>query len=447
MRQNEAPTAITISQGTFPSEPLSYSAHASRLLHCILWTKLVQLASLLIGPRTRKGNLSIAFAIPFVLLGTGCMHRPLQIKQNYVLETTSGFSLLVPSVSPKTVDGDFQTSLVKLTDEKRSIRSTLPRQCSIKGSTFSFGPDDPTLPNQWLVKSPSVQGWSKHGGEINLGADWSQFTHDLHSLDDLGCFPRGESLAAVTRAIVERMPLPASESLLFFYSFGGGGFANLATGMQVKVERPLFENNGRDKAAGSYRGSLVAQYEVVPTSQTGVALRLSKTENRRSGRKLGAEASAVFGLSARFATRPMLRLFLQSLNDNNSLRSPILIGGSNVADLDTATYQIERNSSGGCPVGLPTAIDCISFGEKTAVSLLASVWINGRLLYRPLGTTVGYMIETLSKSGSEQARALETISVRRPLTTGGYAAVNFPKTLASANQVILLNGDRLSWKH
>jgi hypothetical protein len=77
--------------------------------------------------------------------------------------------------------------------------------------------------------------------------------------------------------------------------------------------------------------------------------------------------------------------------------------------------------------------------------LLSSIWVNGQLLYRPPGTTLGYIVETLLKT-DEQARAFETLSLKRPLITGGYAEVTFPKTLANAQQIILLSGDRIAWK-
>jgi len=125
----------------------------------------------------------------------------------------------------------------------------------------------------------------------------------------------------------------------------------------------------------------------------------------------------------------MLRLFLQSLKSNNTLRSPVLIGTTNAADLESATTQIEESSSGGCPSVSSAAIECVSFGKGTAVSVLSSVWINDRLRYLPLGTTVGYVVEVHSKDGHEQAPALQTISLKRPLVTGGYAEVTFPITI------------------
>jgi hypothetical protein len=123
------------------------------------------------------------------------------------------------------------------------------------------------------------------------------------------------------------------------------------------------------------------------------------------------------------------RLFLESIGDNKTNRASILIGATSASVLATATRQIESNGSVGCPVASPAEIDCVSFNKETAVSLLSSLWINGRLIYLPLGTSLYYVVETVSRSEHEQARALETISLGRPLATGGYAEVIFPPDL------------------
>jgi hypothetical protein len=84
------------------------------------------------------------------------------------------------------------------------------------------------------------------------------------------------------------------------------------------------------------------------------------------------------------------------------------------------------------------------FDKDSAVSVLISVWVNGRHVYHPLTTTLGSLIGRLPES--EVKRALETVSIDRPLMGGGYARVNFPHDQESAGKVILLNGDQLTWR-
>ena len=84
------------------------------------------------------------------------------------------------------------------------------------------------------------------------------------------------------------------------------------------------------------------------------------------------------------------------------------------------------------------------FDKDSAVSVLISVWVNGRHLYHPLSTTLGSLLGRLPES--EMNRALATVSVDRPLVGGAYARVTFPHDRDGAGKVILLNGDRLTWQ-
>jgi hypothetical protein len=386
----------------------------------------------------------LSLMLPFLSLCVGCVHRPIQTKATYSLEKTSEYPLLVPSIQPEISNEDFQTVHMALSGKagKRVSNSEL---CAIKGSIFSLHPDLASASDQWLITSPSVQGWEKHGGEIDLTTEWDRFTSALLLREKSGCFPPTKNLSSITREIAAKIPLPASGALLFFYSFSGNrSFVDLVPGMQITVEQTLVESKNGEQTIPSNPSSLEAEYEIVPLTATGVTLHLLKTANRRPPKNLIAKESLVFNLSARFATSPLLRLLLETVGGDNKKRSSVLIGASNVSDLDVATRQIEEDSAGECPASL-TAVNCVSFGKETAVSLLSSLWVNGRRSYRPVGTTLGYMIDILPKD--KKARALATISLKRPLPTGGYAEVTFPKTTEDAQQIILLSGDRLTWRH
>jgi hypothetical protein len=382
------------------------------------------------------------FVLLFLLICVGCLHHPIETASRYSLEKSSEYPLLVPSIPPTIISGDFQTVQISL-PVKDGRRVSTSNQCSIRGAVFSLTQDASSNSDQWLITSPSVQGWEKHGGEIDLTTEWNNFTHAIELRKELGCFPEEASLSSITRVIIEKISLPASESLLFFYSFSGSrGFVDLSPGMQIKVERILVEGGDEEQTAKRKPTSLEAQYDVIPLSATGVTLHLSKTSAPKSDRSFNAKDRLVFDLSTHFATEPLLRLFLEKTKDGVTKQSA-LIGANNTLDLDATTLQIESNTAGDCPA-LPTKANCVSFGKDTAVSLLFPVWVNDKLDYRPIGTTVGYMIDILPMS--KKARALETVSLKRPLTMGGYAEVTFQKSTQSAGQVLLLSADRLTWK-
>jgi hypothetical protein len=376
----------------------------------------------------------------FCLICAGCLHHSIQTTSKYSLEKTSEYAVLVPSISPIKREGDFQTVQIVLSGKMESQTSIL-NQCPILNPVFSFSPDAPSTSVRWLFTSPSVQGWEKHGSEIDITAEWNNFTSSLRLRKELGCFPRETSLSLITKAIIEQIPLPANESLLFFYSFNGSsGFADLSPGMQLRIEQ-VSAGSGNNKNTGGKPTSVEVQYEVIPSAAPGVALQFSKPYQHPNNSPEPSESFS--NLPSRFQTTQFLRLFLERLKDGNTKR-PTLIGASNMSDIEEATRHIEESSIGECPAS-PEKIVCVPFAKDTGVSLLFPIWLNGKLTYRPIGTTLGYMIDILPTK--EKTRALETIELKRPLASGGYAGVVFQRTLEDAQQIFLLNGDRLTWSH
>jgi len=389
-----------------------------------------------------SSTVALLALLPSLLLCTGCVHRTPALGGTYTLEENSGYSLLLPSLSTQASDQDFQTTTLTLPGSKPSRG----RLCVIQGSVFSLTPD--SKPNQWTVRSLSAVGWQKRAGNLDMHAEWNHFLRDLLEIERQSCFPRKETFYSMRRRIAETIPLPANEAAFFFYSFGGSGFVDLAPGMLIRIERPLIQN-ATSTARANYKGSLEADYRVTAPSSIGVELLLSHTANRRAARSLAADANLLFDLSARFKPHPLLRLFLQSIGDAREQPIAILLGASSIHDLDEATRRVEENGRTRCPDS-QAALDCISFGNQTAVSLLSSVRINSRTEPQPFGTPMGYVIEIASStSGRRNAatdRALQTASLIRPLVDGGYAEVKFPRTWDSISHIVLLPGDRLEWK-
>jgi len=397
----------------------------------------------------RNASSSLAI-LASLLLCTGCIHKTPTLGETCTLEEKSGYSLLVPSLSSQTSDADFQTSMISLPRDQWAGITTSRQDCVIHGPVFSLDPGGPGKSSQWIIKSLSPQGWPKRAGELDIHAEWNHFLRDLLELERQSCFPRKESFYTMRRAIAEKIPLPANEAAFFSYSFGGSGFVDLAPGMQIKIERPLVQS-ATSTTRAAYKGSLEADYRVTSPSSIGAALVLSRTANRRAATSLGAEANLIFELSNRFAPKPLLRLFLQSIGEGKAQPAAILLGASGVHDLEEATRRVEENGHTSCPQPSSPAVECICFGTETAVSLLSSVQINGKTELRPFGTTVGYMIDVrFSTPGPPNKdlldHDLQTVTLSRPMVTGGYAEVKFPRTMDSVSQIVLLPGDRLAWK-
>lgn len=383
-------------------------------------------------------RLSLAILSTSLFLSTGCTHRPPGIQPSYTLQGSAGYMFLVPSLS-SSAEGNFQTSTVTLGKTKVESNRASRSECTLTGPVFSFTPSSSSS-NQWIVRTPNVQGWQNLGDQIDLKSEWLGFTQGLLHIQRLGCLPADETQTAIIQSIAEVMPIQTSETLLFFYSFGGTGFADLSPGMQLRVEQTQPE----DRTSGHIISSF-AQYEIVQVSSSGVALQLSKQSHLPSGASLQTEDHAGFRLQNRFAARTMFRLFLQSSRPDGSQQDAILIGATTASELNEATRQIQESGLRTCPANLSSSTDCVRFEQGTAVSLLASIWINGRLSYRSFGFTLGQVLELLPVN--EQPRAIATFTLQRPLRRGGYANIVIARNPDATEQIILLPGDRITWKH
>ena len=386
----------------------------------------------------------LRFVLPALSLPIGCVHR-VPVKAAYAIEESAGESLLVPVASAGRAEGDLRTIDLLLPSDPRRRRDSSRQRCAIGGGLFSLTPDQATKDDgsRWMLKSPSVQGWGKDTGETDLRAEWNRFTAEVLSRKRAGCFAEGESVFALRRTFAEKMPLPASELLLFFYGFGGTGHVDLVPGMHLELER----SNATDRRSlkiESRASSAGAHYEVIERSD-GSGVILQPEMRGRAGFHLpkASGEDAAFRLEDQFKAEPLLRLYLQSIGSNQASGDPLLLGAKNERAMETLTARVEAMKYRGCLGAATPETDCVRFGEGTAVNLLVKVWINGKSAYRPMGTTLSYVIETLPQG--DQARALQTVSVRRVIVNGEEAEIRFPKTPAGAHQVVLLSGDRIWW--
>ena len=372
-----------------------------------------------------RGLLALLILLPT----SGCMHRPGTVVETYHLQDVASYPLLVPSHASSPSGRDFATTPVDLGASGHDLPST----CFADGPVFSLRPPDKTASALWLVRSPSVREWEAQGGQIDAVAEWTQFSQKLQSLQKQGCFAPGSTLTRTLQSIAESIPIPASELLLFFYSYNGTGAVDLIPGMQIRVEHGVLQGREGDRTMKS----IEAQYEVVASSASGVTLHLSRTENRQLSRETGVEEKNMFNLVRLTQKSTMLRLFLQARTDKGVERKPILLLSNNIEGLDQATRRIDASASDQCAAVNVNETSCIYF-TKSAVSLMISCSINGKLSYKPLGTTVSQVI-------NDSRPALDSLVLTRKRMSGGYAEISFPRTLEAAGQVMIINGDRLSW--
>jgi hypothetical protein len=369
----------------------------------------------------------------------GCMHRPPAIVAAYRVESNAGYPLLVPSFASTHNQGDFQTSNLVLGNGQK-LTEQRKQTCVIEGDVFSLHPSSSEDSGHWNIRSWSLDGWNHLGSTIDVDEQWRLFLHALALRERAGCFAPIRSVLSLQQSIAKLIPLPTSEVESFLYSADAAGFVDLAPAMEIKLEEIISTDRGESSQSASARESIYAYYQVV-ASPDGVSLRKSSFGNGRRDTG-GIERDLYPGLEANFAATPLIRLFFEQLSDNGTTRAAMLLGASNVDDLDIASERISKMGTEACTAPASDLV-CVLF-KNDSVSLFATLRLNGKSQDYPLGTNLGNILDWIPKSN--QARALSSVRVTRRLGGTDYADVLFVRTMESARQIVLLPEDRIRWR-
>jgi hypothetical protein len=365
-----------------------------------------------------------------IALLSGCHRtRSSSPTAQYLLKDNSSLTLLLPpGLGPSA--GNTQISELSLGDFSNNFspEETLAH-CSIHGLLFELTPSPDH--RQWIFQFPSAEGWSAPSAYESAGSEWTAFLHQLAERSSIGCFGKDAALSAMQERLVAAMPIPADEALIFYYSLGSYGLVDLHPGMEIEIESAI-------TAAGQITGSDKALLTVQDRSPVGVSLVL-----RGSRKDLRGDAGAIASnVLEKFAEYPFLRLILaQETPETNQKRHAMLLGARTRDASDQLAGKLMRDGERECAQGSPDTA-CLIFPDGTA-SLLSTVTVNGHAaLYAP-GITLSQIIGTIRPDRYE--RALQTVTIQRPYL-GTYATIRFDRNRSEMGKLILINGDRITWK-
>ena len=384
----------------------------------------------------RRYATQAAFLPLLLLCFSGCLHRKVSLQGNYTVEGNAGYPMLVPAFTSTRVEGDFQTSNVILQGARQDSHTELAAGCVIQGDLFSLHPGIPADSKHWTMKGLSVQGWNLRGGKVDTDEQWKMFVGQLALMKQQGCFPPEMTIFSLQQAFAAVIPLPASEVQSFLYSANSEGFVDLSPGMEIKIEEMLASGE-----ATAQRQTAYTYYQVVSSTELGVALRRSVSGHRGQNQLAGQESNLYPHLPDSFAKAPLMRLFFESFPAGGSKRNAMILGASHLNGLEAATRLIEAHGNEACAAQESNFV-CITFKDDS-VSLLSPIRINEHLSFYPFGTQLAIILQGLS--GDKQTEALATVHVMRRLARGDYAEVLFPRTMESARQLVLLPEDRVHW--
>ncbi len=374
-----------------------------------------------------------------LLCCSGCFRHKIAIDNGFRLRENSGNPMLVPTNDQRSNLDNFQTATLVLPGGPASAKAHVGSQCTINGEIFSLRSESFLDSKRWIVRSPSISGWNTLASKTNIDLQWKNFMRSLAHMHEDGCFPAGLTALEIRVAIAQRIPLPANEVPLFFYSDQGVGFTDLAPGMEVRLQRFLLSGKSINAQSIGTPRTWIAHYEVLSGHGEGVRLKLARKGPHGGS---GSEEKELLSLSQRFGQTPVLRLFLEGVYGRGQVSDGILIGAANQRKLDTLTDLIHQSDPAKCMNYEETV--CTEF-PLGALGLFSTVWVNGHRNFRLFGGSLADLLASLPQP--EQTRALESAEVLRRVNPGHYAEIYFQRTKDGASELRLLPGDRIAWRH
>ena len=369
---------------------------------------------------------------------TGCALR--QSRGVYRLsEINSQYFLLSPDAA--TSQGDHQKLRIPRSSE--SSKRGPAMDCSVKGPWFSFYPAPGNEPD-WIAETPSAAAWERSSGAIDMKDQWQSFEKALYGLQQRQCFASLDESFSAKRRIAASLSAPATDTLFYRYSYGPGGYIDLAPGMQLRIERDFFRSHssGQPRPA-DYQGTTIRNYEISGNAESRTALKSLGMEKKSTALTTLGSTSSDARLATQFAATPRLRLFLLNLVVSENAKNPaILIGASTTEDLNEATQAIESDPGISCTSLLRWQVTCALFDGLVTVSPMLEVVVNGKPTYIPIGSRLSFIIPRVTNS--QQATLMRTLRVERRFQ-GRLVAIKIAPNSDELSQLLLFGGDRVSW--
>jgi hypothetical protein len=387
-----------------------------------------------VNPSAWRRTRFAAVATAVLALCIGC--TPRKSLNGYVLsKIDSQYFLLSPDAARS--QSDHQTIRIPAAQA-----GNLPADCSIKGSWLSFGRSSGKQAD-WIATAPSPSAWETSAGAIDMEEEWLSFEKALDGLQQKHCFTSVDEYLGVKQRIAISLSAPVEDTLFYRYSYGPGGYVDMAPKMQLRIERDFYDPHSSSHTSNDYRGTTITYYDVVGTTKSGVSLKFLRVDRKSVGSAAFDSSSSDAALAQQFATTSRLRLFLQDLTVSGGAKTPaILIGGARTQDLEGPTQAIENDPGISCQTLLSSKITCALFDGAVTVSPMLEIFINGKQTFVPIGTKLIFLLPQVTNA--QRPMLMRTLRIERSFR-GRLDRVHLPSDLEAISQLLVVGEDRISW--
>jgi hypothetical protein len=207
--------------------------------------------------------------------------------ERYRIDDNAGEPMLVLDATLNSNSSESQKMMVTLPADSSEAKSQVHDDCIIQGGVFSIHPDPGSDSMSWIIRSPTTAGWDRGGEQMDVNAQWRLFVRELARMHDRRCFPSGVSTQFVRSAIAETIPLPANPVPTFTYSDQGERFVNLASGMEVRIQKVSSTGTASNVGTSSSLRIMTVDHDVVTRHGGAIGLRLSHHPGGVQGVSLG----------------------------------------------------------------------------------------------------------------------------------------------------------------
>jgi hypothetical protein len=396
--------------------------------------------------RNRKPILLwVVVVVSFVFVGCSARKPVAQHGISYRLKAFGDDSLLLPPSIPDNQPSG-ETIQVKLPG-----RMVPGSDCSAARGPFRLE-SDKEIPSSLQIHMPSLDRWlSDLQGKTEPDSsaeveDLEAFLVDVDRLQSEGCF--SGSAIPVRDLILQSLPIRPQEGYYtqYGYRLGQSGM-DMKPGIRLKVERAYFRPpaSGEDQYGEKTFQGLSVEYFDVERASDG------KTAFRRSGAIQYSPADLVgtalqgprdFDVD-RLPPEPRYRLFFYTfMVAEKRRRAAAIIGAREIGSLDAIDQQLRANPRQDCRIASASrGATCFDFHGFVTLSTQISVEVNGKTRFVEWGVRVKDVVPK-----TPNVRTLKTLRVERRFGEDTYYDVRFDRRNSRILSLVLVGGDRVSWK-
>ncbi len=366
----------------------------------------------------------LAFVIVIaLLLLNGC-------RLSYRLQGQGQTAILIPPVSPITLKGTPSVLLARVS--KARSHAAILNGCDIENDLLGLrwlgSTAEIRLTSESYFPEPGDERTEEVAPRVYLDSVQSveAFRAALEDRVVRGCL-RSDEAQALTRAIVERMPLPSMVGRFIRFGEGATGSVDLTPDFRLKVVGPVRSTDTTRDIVG-YQ---IAWYQLTPApkdARVKISLSSVSTGDKSTSGPIGFPASFQF-----------FRLMFRIANSSTDHIATIL-GADDEATLDEAIHRFAMERDPSCETLSMPGVTCVMPAPEISINLEFPVSVNHRQVFVPLGGNLSNAMQ----SGKGAIAIPATLRIRR-LFRGHLRTIKFEPTSQSLLRFVLMPGDEITW--